>query len=107
MCICSRIPAISWKEAQMFCTRLDMKLFRYTSYQSLLKLYIKVKDHINNHGWHGLGDIVFVGAKVDEKVCLVLLDPLLIIPCWISWECDLTMNHGQHVGQHLGQGVSQ
>ena len=44
-----------------------------------MKLYIKVKDHINNHGWHGLGDIVFVGAKVDEKVCLVLLGQLLLI----------------------------
>ena len=71
MCICSSIPAMSWKEAQKYCTRYDKKLFKYTSYKSLVKLYIKAKDHINNHGWHGLGDIVFVGAMVDEKVCIV------------------------------------
>ena len=71
-----------------------MRLFKYTSYKSLVKLYIKANDHISNHGWHGLGDIVFVGAKVDEKVGIVSVNPLLVIPYWFSWEGDLKINHG-------------
>ena len=71
MCIVSSFSAISWKEAQAFCTRNDKKLFKYTSKKNLMKLYNKAEDHINNHGWHGLGDIVFIGAMMDEKVCIV------------------------------------
>ena len=68
-----------------------------------MKLYLKVKDHITNTGWHGLGDIVFVGAKVDEKVSIVLMNPLLIIPSWFSWEGERKMNHGQYVDHHVSQ----
>ena len=103
VCIFCSFSAISWKEAQRFCTRYNKKLFKYTNYKSLMKLYLKVKDHINITGWHGLGDIVFVGAKVDEKVCMVSMNPLLIIPSWLSWEGDRKMNHSQHVGHHVSQ----
>ena len=95
MCIFCSFSEISWKEAQKFCTRYDKKLFKYTTYKSLIKLYFKVKDQIKNTGWHGLGDIVFVGAKVDEKVRMVSMNPLLIIPSWFSSEGECNMNHGQ------------
>ena len=56
-----------------------MNLLKYIGGQSLMKLYFKAKDHLNKHGWHGLGDIIFLGAKMDEKVIVASMVPAVLV----------------------------
>ena len=69
MCLISRL---SWEDARDNCEATGKRLFKYHNEDSLQALYIDARRNLAQHGWHGLGDIVFVGAKINISLSNIL-----------------------------------
>ena len=47
-----------------------MTLFKYIGEESLLALYKSTKMNAEHSGWHGMGDVVYVGARLTVSTVL-------------------------------------
>ena len=56
----------------------NMTLFKYRREGSLVPLYRSAKKNAEQFGWHGLGDVVYVGARMRVSIDLPN-DPILVI----------------------------
>ena len=73
---------LSWDDALGVCKQQNMSLFKYIDEGSLLQLYNSAKQNAKQFGWHGLGDVVYVGARF--KVSNTIITHLLITIRYIS-----------------------
>ena len=68
--VCFSFPALSWKEAERVCEHHGSVLFAIPTIESVLNTYEKAEKRIQNFGWHGLGDIIYVGVDPEAQVCV-------------------------------------
>ena len=54
------------------CRSQNRSLFKYVDADSLSELYTSAKKNAEQFGWHGLGDVVYTGARLQVRVCFII-----------------------------------
>ena len=57
-----------WEDALAVCKQHSMTLLKYINEESLLQLYRSAKKNAEMSGWHGLGDVVYLGGRLKVSI---------------------------------------